>query len=170
MQSDVNTYVAACKACQWSHVPRDKTPGLLKSLPIPDRAWQDISTDFKSFPKDKRGYDNVMVIVDRLSKATFSLPCHKEITAKQAATLYYQHVWRVHGPPRSMVSDRGPQFISAFTNELCRLTGIKQKLSTTYHPQTNGSTEVVNQYLDQRLRPFISYFQDDWSDLLPCID
>ena len=58
MQQDIDVYVAACKACRWSHTPRDKTPGLLKSLPIPDRAWQDLSIDFKSFPKDKKGYDN----------------------------------------------------------------------------------------------------------------
>ena len=55
-------------------------------------------------------------------------------------------------------------------NELCRLMGIKQKLSTAYHPQTDGNTEIMNQYLDQRLRPFISYYQDNWSDLLPCMD
>ena len=92
MQQDVDTYVAACKACRWSHVPRDKTPGLLKSLPIPERAWQDVSIDFKSFPKDKKGFDNVMVVVDRLSKRSFSLPCHKEVTASQAADMYYRYI------------------------------------------------------------------------------
>ena len=170
MQPDIDTYVAACKACRRSHTPRDKTPGLLKSLPIPDRAWQDLSVDFKSFPKDRKGYDNVMVVVDRLSKRVFSLPCQKTVTAPEAADLYYRYIWRVYGSPRSLVSDRGPQFISAFTDELCRLNGVKQKLSTTYHPQTDGSTEIMNQYLDQRLRPFVNYHQDNWSDLLPCMD
>ena len=170
MAKDVDTYVAACKACRWSHVPRDRTPGLLKSLPIPERAWQDVSMDFKSFPPDKKGYDNAFVVVDRLSKRCFSLPCHKTTTAEQAADMYYRYIWRVYGPPRSIVSDRGPQFVSAFMNELCRLMGIKQKLSTAYHPQTDGNTEIMNQYLDHRLRPFISYHQDNWSDLLPCMD
>ena len=170
LSKDVDTYVAACKACRWSHIPRDRTPGLLKSLPIPERAWQDISMDFKSFPPDKKGYDNAFVVVDRLSKRCFSLPCHKTTTAEQAADMYYRYIWRVYGPPKSIVSDRGPQFISAFMNELCRLMGIKQKLSTAYHPQTDGNTEIVNQYLDQRLRPFVNYHQDNWSDLLPCMD
>jgi predicted aspartyl protease len=170
MRQDVEAYVAACKPCRWSHAPRDKTPGLLKSLPVPERAWQDISIDFKSMPPDKKGFDNVMVVVDRLGKRCFSLPCHKTVTAEGTADLYYKHIWRVYGPPRSMVSDRGPQFISSFMDELCRLTGVKQKLSTAHHPQTDGQTEIVNQYLDQRLRPFVNYHQDNWSDLLPSMD
>ena len=170
MSKDVDRYVAACKACRWSHIPRDKTPGLLKSLPIPERAWLDVSMDFKSFPPDKKGYDSAFVVVDRLSKRCFSLPCHKTTTAEQSADMYYRYIWRVFGPPRSIVSDRGPQFTSAFMNELCQLTGIKQKLSTPYHPQTDGNTEVLNQYIDQRLRPFVNYHQDNWSDLLPCMD
>jgi transposase InsO family protein len=68
------------------------------------------------------------------------------------------------------VSDRGPQFISAFWNEFTSILGIKLKLSTAYHPQTDGQTEIVNQYLDQRLRPFVNYFQDNWSELLPIMD
>ncbi len=170
LRTDVAQYVAACKPCRWSHVPRDKTPGLLKSLPIPPRAWQDISMDFKAFPKDRKGFDNVFVIVDRLSKRCFSLPCHKTVSAEEAADLYYRHIWRVYGSPKSIVSDRGSQFTSAFWDELCKLIGVKLKLSSAYHPQTDGNTEIVNQWLDQRLRPFVNYHQDNWSDLLPCMD
>jgi hypothetical protein len=68
------------------------------------------------------------------------------------------------------VSDRGPQFISAFWDEFTSILGIKLKLSTAYHPQTDGQTEIVNQYLDQRLRPFVNYFQDNWAELLPMMD
>ena len=68
------------------------------------------------------------------------------------------------------MSDRGPQFISAFWNEFTCILGIKLKLSTAYHPQTDGQTEIVNQYLDQRLRPFVNYFQDNWAELLPMMD
>lgn len=170
LAEDVATYIKACKACRWSHVPRDKKPGLLKPLPIPARAWQDVSIDFKSMPPDKKEFNCVMVVVDRLGKRCFSLPCHKTITAEQAANLYFTHIWRIFGPPHSVVSDRGPQFISVFMDELCRLIGVQQKLSTAYHPQTDGNTEIVNQYLDQRLRPWVNYHQDNWSDLLPCMD
>ena len=156
--------------CRRTHVPRDKTPGLLHPLPIGDRCWQHVSFDFKSFPRDKKGFDNVFVIVDRFGKRAFSLPCHKSVTAAQAAELYYKHVWRIYGTPEMATSDRGPQFISAFMDELCKLVGVKQKLSTAYHPQINSSTEVLNQYIDQHLYLFINHFQDNWSDLLPAMD
>ena len=126
--------------------------------------------DFKSFPKDKKGYDAVYIVIDRLSKRVYSIPCHKTTTAKDMAQLFITNVYRTHGSPETIVSDRGPQFISEFWTELCRILGIKLKLLTVYHPQTDGQTEIMNQYLDQRLRPFINYHQDNWSDLLPIMD
>ena len=85
-------------------------------------------------------------------------------TAKDTAVLYVNNIYRWRGVPDSIVSDRGPQFISDFWNEFCRILGVKLKLSTAFHPQTDGQTEIMNQYLDQRLRPFVSYYQDNWSD------
>jgi transposase InsO family protein len=105
--------------------------------------------DFKSFPKDKKGYDTVFVVVDHLGKRPYSLPCFKTTTATQMARLYVDNVWRTYGPPDSIVSDRGPQFISEFWHELCRILGVKLKLSMANHPQTDGQTENVNQYIDQ---------------------
>ena len=170
MSGDIDTYVANCKICRRTHAPRDKKPGLLRSLPVPDRPWQHVAMDFKSFPRDKKGYNNVFVVIDRFGKRAFSLPCHKTVTAQHAADLYYRYIWRIFGPPETAVSDRGPQFISAWMNELSKLTGVKQKLSTAFHPQTDGQTENFNMYMDQRLRPFINYHQDNWSDLLPAMD
>jgi hypothetical protein len=105
MSKDVDCYVAACKACRWSHVPRDKTLGLLKSLPIPEQAWLDVSMDFKSFLLDKKGYDSAFVVVDRLSKRCFLLPCFKTTTAEQLANMYYRYIWRVFSPPKLIVSN-----------------------------------------------------------------
>ena len=166
----VEQYIRNCHACRRAHVSRDRTPGLLQPLPVPDRPWQHISMDFKSFPKDKRGYDTILVVIDRLSKQSFSLPCYKTTTAREMARLYIEHVYRTKSVPDSIVSDRGPQFVSDFWNEFCRILGVKLKLSTAYHPQTDGQTEIMNQYIDQRLRPFVSYYQDNWSDLLPMMD
>jgi hypothetical protein len=126
--------------------------------------------DYKSFPKDNHGYDMVFVVVDRLSKQAFSLPCFRTTTAKDMARIYVSNIYRIYGAPESIVSDRGPQFVSDFWNEFCRILGIKVKLSTAFHPQTDGQTEIMNQYLDQRLRPFVNYYQDNWSDLLPLMD
>jgi transposase InsO family protein len=170
MNNDVERYVRNCHACRRSHVPRDKTPGLLHLLPVPDRPWQHISMDFKSFPRDKKGYDSILVIVDRLGKRPISIPCYKTATARDLARMFIESVWRYYGPPDTIVSDRGPQFIADFWNEFCTILGIKLKLSTADQPQTDGQTEIVNQYIDQRLRPFVSYYQDDWSDLLPIVD
>ena len=170
MLADVDRYVRNCHPCRRASSPRDKTPGLLQPLPVPDRPWQHISMDFNSFNRDKHGYDNVLVIMDRLSKESISIPCHKTTTAEEMAFLFICHVWRYFGPPDSIVSDRGPQFISAFWTEFCRILGVKIKLSTAHHPQTDGQTEIMNQYLEQRLKPFVNYYQDNWSELLPMMD
>jgi transposase InsO family protein len=126
--------------------------------------------DFHELPLDKSSYNMVMVVVDRLGKRTISIPCSKTINAKETARLFIHYIYRIYGPPDTIVSDCGPQFVSVFWKEFTRILGIKLKLSTAYHPQTDGQTEITNQYLDQRLRPFVSYFQDDWSELLPIMD
>ncbi len=77
---------------------------------------------------------------------------------------------RYTGAPESLTSDRGPQSIAAFFNELCHLIGVNQNLSTAGHPQTNGNTEIVNRYIKLQLRPFVNYYQDDWSDRIPAMD
>ena len=84
--------------------------------------------------------------------------------------LFVHYFYRIYGPLDTIVSDRGPQFISAFWEKFTRSLGIKLKLSTAYRPQTDGQTEIMHQYLDQRLRPFVKYFQDNWSELLPLMD
>jgi transposase InsO family protein len=121
-------------------------------------------------PLDKEGMNMVCVFVDRLGKRPVSIPCNKEIDAQALAQLYLVHIHKYYGPATTIVSDRGPQFISAFWEEFCRLLGTKLKLSTAYHPQTDGQTENANQWIDQRLRPFVNTFQDDWSRLVHYID
>lgn len=170
MMSDVDRYVRNCMVCRRSHVPRDRPPGLLRPLPIPQRPWQHIAMDFHAMPKDRGGYDQVFVVIDRLTKRAYSIPCYRTTTAAEMARLFYQHVWRTHGAPESIVSDRGPQFISAFWDEFCRILGIELRLASPGHAQTDGQTEIMNQYLDQRLRPFVNHFQDNWAELLPAMD
>ena len=170
LPNDCSTFISNCWTCRRTHVPRDKTSGLLHSLPIGDKCWQHISFDFKSFLLNKKGFDNIFVVVDRFGKRAFSLPCKKTVTAAQAAQLYYEYIWRIYGTPETATSDQGSQFISAFTDELCKLVKVKQKLSTAYYSQTDESTEVLNQYIDQWLRPFVNHFQNNWSDLLPAMD
>ena len=108
MTQDIDQYIRNCHDCRRAHVPRDKTPGLLKPLPIPDRPWQHISMDFHEVPKDSKGYDMVLVIVDRFAKRPFSIPCRKTIDAPETARLFVHYVYRIYGPPDTIVSDRGP--------------------------------------------------------------
>ncbi len=167
---DADRYVANCHECRRSHKPRDKTPGLLHPLPTPLRTWNDLSMDFHTPGSVSKGYDNIFVVVDRLSKRYASLPTNKSATARTAASLFYRYLWRFRGCPLTITSDRGPQFISDFMDELSKLTRTKLKLSTAEHAQTDGQTEIVNQIIDTRLRPFVNHFQDDWADLLPALD
>jgi len=113
------------------------------------------------------GYDAVMTVVDSVSKRAHFIPTHTTVTAEGVARLFLHQVWKLHGLPTCVVSDRGPQFVVRFTKELYHLLGIKLASSMAWHSQTDGQTECVNQELDQYLRLFVNERQDDWYDLLP---
>jgi len=115
-------------------------------------------------PESSR-HDAVMTVVDSISKRIHFVLTHMTVTAEGAARLFLHHVWKLHGLPKRVVSNRGPQFVASFTKELYRL-GIRLSSSTAWHPQTDGQTERVNQELDQFLRLFINERQDDWYNLL----
>jgi len=168
--STVKQYCRNCHACRRIQVPRDKKPGFLHPLPVPSRPWEHITVDYCEFNKDKHGFNNVLVFIDRFSKQAISIPCQKTTDARELASMYIYHVYRYFGAPLTITSDRGPQFISRFWTTLCQILKTKRQLSTADHPQTDGQTEVYNQYLQRRLRPFVSYYQDDWSEFLPIMD
>jgi transposase InsO family protein len=105
---------------------------------------------------ESHGYDAIMCVVDSLTKRAHFIPTHTTINAEGTALLFLKEVWKHHGTPRVVVSDRGPQFIAAFTRELYKLLGIKLAMLTAYHPQTDGQTERVNQVLEGYLRIFTS--------------
>jgi len=111
--------------------------------------------DFKTLTESRSGHRTVLVVIDRLSKQSWTIPCRDMApTAKTAALLYYFHgPFRVYGLPDEIGSDRGPQFVSGFTEELSKILGIKWKLSSSGHSQSAGQAEIMNEYLDQRLRP-----------------
>lgn len=104
-----------------------------------------------------------MVVVDRLSKIVYIIPC-ASITALNVAKLFLRHVWKHHSLPNSILSDRGTQFVSAFWDELTKRLKITARLSTAFHPESDGQTKRMNAILEQYLRAFISYLQDDWEE------
>ena len=139
---------------------------MLQPLATPDRPWGSISLDFiEGLPPSKK-YDSILVIVDRLTKFAILAPTYKTVTAKQTAALLYGHMVRLFGYPDHMVSDRGRQFISGAWKAFAAQMGVKHSLSTAYHPQTDGQTERVNQVIEQYLRMYCNYEQNDWADLL----
>ena len=117
-------------------------------------------------PKSE-GYDAIYVCVDRLTKMAHFVPTNTTVTAEQTAQLFYRHIWKYHGLPTDIVSDRGSQFVAKFTRHLLARLDIQGNRSTAYHPQSDGQTERVNQTLEQYLRVYCGYHQDDWHQLLP---
>lgn len=98
------------------------------------------------------------------------LPCTEEnegTLAEATAELFMRHVWSREGLPISMTSNRGPQFTAKMWNSLCKLLGIKAKLSTAWHPETDGQSEIANQEMERYLQSYVNHFQDDWVRLLP---
>ena len=114
MEATCKRYVRNCVPCQKGHPRQLRTPGYLQPLSVPDRPMQHLCIDFKDFPQDQHGYDQIMVIIDRLSKQAISIPCHKNIDAREMANLFIQWVYRFGHTPESIVSDQGPQFVSSF--------------------------------------------------------
>src|SRR5882724_2573840 len=113
------------------------------------------------------GHDTILVIVSHLTKMALFIPTFWDIDAEDLAHIFLSQVFAKHGTPTDIVSDWGKHFISLFWRSLCQLLGIKANLSTAYHPETDSQTEWVNQILEQYLRVYINYQQDDWVNLLP---
>src|SRR5258705_3611388 len=115
---------------------------------------------------DSKGYNAPLMVVDRLSKQIHAIPTVTSLDSARVAWLFLEHIWRHHGLLEEVISDRGPAFISNFSHELAALLGVKLTPSTSYHPQTDGQTERMNQEIEAYLRVFVSHQQDDWADWL----
>jgi hypothetical protein len=167
MRKYIADYVASCEVCQRNKVDCQKPFGLLHPLPIPQQPWKSVSMDFIVKLPVSEGFDSIMVVVDRLTKQAHFVPCREEMDAEETANLYLTHIFKLHGLPEDIISDRGPQFKSHFWKALWTILGTTPKLSSSYHPETDGQTERVNQTLEQFLRNYISGQHHDWVSLLP---
>jgi transposase InsO family protein len=130
--------------------------GELHPSETPEAPWDTISVDFIVELPESHRYDAIMCVVNSLTKRAHFIPTHTTINAEGTALLFLKDIWKHHGTPQVVVSDRGPQFVAAFTRELYKLLNIKLAMSTAYHPQTDGQTEHVNQVLEGYLRLFTS--------------
>ena len=164
MKDEIAHYVKTCVKCQLNRASYQKQAGLLQPLPIPPGPWHSVSMDFITSLPESRGFDAILVMVDRFSKLAHMVPTKGCATALETAKLFLNAWWKHHGLPRVIVSDRDPKFTSAFWRHFFRRVGTKLTFSTAFHPQTDGQTERVNGVLNQYLRNFVSADQRDWAD------
>jgi hypothetical protein len=170
MRRDVARLVARCTTCQkaksWLN-----PHGLYLHLPVPSAPWEDISMDFVlGLPRTRKGRDSVFVVVDRFSKMSHFIPCHKTDDATHIADLFFREIVRLHGVPNAIVSDCDAKFLSHFWRTLWAKLGTKILFSTTCHPQTDGQTEVVNRTLSTMLRVVLKKNIKMWEDCLPHVE
>ncbi len=144
--------------------------GLLRPLSIPSRPWSHIAMDFVTGLPPSSGNTVILTVVDRFSKAVHFIPLPKLPSARETAVIVFDHVFRIHGLPVDVVSDRGPQFSSRFWTEFCRLLGATASLPSGYHPQTNGQSERANQDLERALRCMASAEPLTWSSKLAMVE
>jgi hypothetical protein len=171
MKNEVQEYINSCVACQSNKSSNKATAGLLHPLSIPSHPWESISMDFVGpLPVTNKGHDNIIVVVDRLTKMVHLIPCRITITAPQVASLFWREIVRHHGIPSSIISDRDPKFISKFWSELWKLCGTSLNKSTAYHPQSDGQTERMNRLMEEILRNYVSNYGDDWDQHLTGVE
>jgi reverse transcriptase-like protein/integrase-like protein len=168
--NEVRQLLNNCDTCRRTTIWRQSKQGLLKPLPIPERIWSEIHIDFITElpPTGRDKATNLMGITDRLTKGVI-LEAMDDISAEAVARRLFWCYFPHHGIPTTITSDRGPQFVSDMWTHLCTLMGVKRRLSTAYHPQTDGGQERMNQEIEKMLRIWVTYAQSNWGDLLPVV-
>jgi hypothetical protein len=173
MKEKVTQYIRKCSSCKQNKNERHAAYGTVQFSKPPEQPWQEITMDFiTDLPESEdtasgRCYNSIMVVVDRLTKYNHYLPYRKDFTAEQTAATLINRVFRIHGFPRKIVTDRDKLFTSNLWKTFVAKIGTKYAMSTAFYPQTDGQTERSNQTLEAYLRHFVSYQQDDWMTYLP---
>jgi RNase H-like domain found in reverse transcriptase/Reverse transcriptase (RNA-dependent DNA polymerase)/Integrase zinc binding domain/Chromo (CHRromatin Organisation MOdifier) domain/Integrase core domain len=171
MAKDVRKYIQTCDVCQRVKTKRHRPYGELQPLPRPKNPWKEITMDFiTDLPPSSRGgavYNSILVVVDRFTKMALYIPVNKTITSAELADILTENIICKYGKPNGIVTDRGSVFTSTFWSEFCYASKVKRRLSTAFHPQTDGQTERQNQTIEHWLRCYCSEDQSNWAKLLP---
>jgi len=145
IKEDVKKYIQGCFKCQQNKVQHQRKTGELHPLEIPEGPWQDISINIIGPLPKSNGMDAIVVIVDRFTKMIRLKAMTTNISSEGIARIYRDEIWKIHGVPKTILSNRGPQFASKFMENFTKILGIRRKLSMAYHPQTDRQTERINQ-------------------------
>ena len=168
MVNDIEDYVRSCEVCQRTKTPRHARYGLLHPLELAYTPWESISMDFITELPESNGCTQIWVIVDRFTKMAHFIALRDDAKkAEDLARIFVKNIWRLHGLPISIVSDRDARFTALFWSTMCDLLGIKQKMSSAFQAETDGQTERVNQSVELYIRIFGNHEQDNWEELLP---
>ncbi|HLP34463.1 MAG TPA: DDE-type integrase/transposase/recombinase, partial [Amoebophilaceae bacterium] len=173
MYQYVQKYVESCDLCQKVKPSTQAPAGLIHPLPIPKRPWVSICCDFLSMPPvwhKGRQYDNLWVVMDRLSSETKLIPTWKEVRAPELGDLFLEQIYRHKGLPQEIVSDRDPKFTSAWWTAFCDKLGMHQSMSSAYHPQTDGQTERTNRTLLGICRAMLLEGKTNWVENIVSIE
>ncbi|WJX12700.1 hypothetical protein P8452_03168 [Trifolium repens] len=171
MKKEVVEFVYACLTYQKSKVEHQRPSGLLQPMFISEWKWDSIAMDFVSgLPRTTKGNDSIWVIVDRLTNAAHFIAFKTGTLIPKLAEIYVEQIVRLHGIPSSIVSDRDPRFTSRFWESLQEALGIKLRMSSAYHPQTDGQSERTIQSLEDLLRACVLEDGGSWDKYLPLIE
>jgi len=160
----VKRYVEGCDQCQRIKNRAEMPAGKLKPNKIPERLWQHISVDFIMKLLVLKDHDSILVVCDRFLKMSHFVAMTEKTIAEGLVKLFRDNVWKLHRLPKSVISDRGPQFVAGLTRELNKMLEIETKLSMTYYPQIDRQMERTNQELEQYLRMYVNHRQSNWSE------
>lgn len=173
LKKHAENVVKKCEVCAKTKARRHKPYGLLQPLPVAKRPWESITMDFiVKLPKSKDPatgvvYDSILVVVDRLTKYAYFLPFREATGAEQTAHIFLRTILANHALPDEIITDRDGRFASKFWQSLMDQLGVNHKLSTAFHPVTDGQTERINQILETYLRGYVNWEQNNWVQLLP---
>ena len=169
MGTDIQHYVRTCPVCQTTKSDHQKTGGALQPLPVPSGRWEQITTDLCTDLPMPFGYTAIAVFVDRLSKMVHFAPC-KEITAEGYAQLFIDTVFRRHGVPKVIISDRDPPVHQSVLKSLMNQLGADARYSTVFHPPTDGQSEVTIRVMENFNRPYVERYPASWSIQLSIVE
>ena len=150
-----------CDQCQRMKNRVEILAGKLRPNEVLEKPWQHISVDFVMKLPVSRGHDSILVVCDRFSKMSHFVATTEKTTAKGLANLFRDNMWKLHGLLESMISDRGLQFVAGLTKKLNKMLGIETKLSIAYHLEIDRQMERTNQELEQYLRMYVNYRQNN---------